>query len=308
MATVVVETPVHTVSTWSRPWLSLYNVRLKPKPAIEVAEEDLALIQRLFPDELVFNIFSRLGPYNLGKAACVCKQWQQHTENPRHWEAACRQAFTAAHKSADLTQKTLRDKYRGSWRRMFLLTPHVRYDGLYVSRNTYIRQGAIEWRRQQTTHLVSYFRYYRFFPDGTLLYRTSPHVVSKVAKSMQRNPVNTAKQRDDTVHSGRYLIKGQTVYCVVTYPNSRMTEIRSRLVVRSTHEGANNRLDIHSIYSYDRDLDMSTPFTAPDEDPDGLSRLEHKRGLCSCIFVPWEGVNTCILNKPVSELDFFMTG
>ena len=24
---------------------------------------------------------------------------------------------------------------------------------------------------------------------------------------MQRNPVNTAKQRDDTVHSGRYLIK-----------------------------------------------------------------------------------------------------
>ena len=51
------------------------------------------------------------------------------------------------------------------------------------------------------------------------------------------------------------------MYCVVTYPNSRMTEIRSRLLLRSTHEGANNRLDIHSIYSYDRDLDMSTPFT-----------------------------------------------
>jgi hypothetical protein len=40
-----------------------------------------------------------------------------------------------------------------------------------------------------------------------------------------------------------------------------MTEIRSRLNLRSTHEGANNRLDIHSIYSYDRDMDMATPFT-----------------------------------------------
>jgi hypothetical protein len=38
MATVVVETPVQAVSLYSRPWLSLYNVRLKPKPAIVVAE------------------------------------------------------------------------------------------------------------------------------------------------------------------------------------------------------------------------------------------------------------------------------
>ncbi len=36
------------------------------------------------------------------------------------------------------------------------------------------------------------------------------------------------------------------------YPNSASTEIRSRLKLRSTVRGANNRLDVDSIVSYDR--------------------------------------------------------
>lgn len=83
-------------------------------------------------------------------------------QNPKHWEAACRAAFTAAHKSADMSREALLKRWRASWRRLFLGTPHVRSDGLYVSRNTYVRQGALEWRRQQTVHLVTYFRYFRW--------------------------------------------------------------------------------------------------------------------------------------------------
>lgn len=41
---------------------------------------------------------------------------------------------------------------------MFLQAPHLRFEGLYVSRNTYIRQGAVEWKREKTCHLVTYFR------------------------------------------------------------------------------------------------------------------------------------------------------
>jgi len=28
---------------------------------------------------------------------------------------------------------------------MFLDRPHLRFDGLYVSRNTYIKRGIVEW-------------------------------------------------------------------------------------------------------------------------------------------------------------------
>jgi F-box protein 9 len=51
---------------------------------------------------------------------------------------------------------------------MFLDSPHLRFDGLYVSRNTYIRQGVAEWKREKTCHLVTYFRYFRCAARGVL--------------------------------------------------------------------------------------------------------------------------------------------
>lgn len=111
--------------------------------------------------------------------------------------------------------------YRSSWRRLFLECPHLRFDGIYVSRNTYIRQGVSEWKRDKgVCFLVTYFRYFRFFPDGTLLYRTSPLTVSKVAKSLMRNPCQAQqkqKQQDQHVFTGRYVIK---VRCPIAAPSN----------------------------------------------------------------------------------------
>ena len=61
---------------------------------------------------------------------------------------------------------------------MFLQRPHMRFDGLYVSRNTYLRKGLTEWRYKNPVHLVTYFRYLRFLPDGGFITRTSPEVNS----------------------------------------------------------------------------------------------------------------------------------
>ena len=71
---------------------------------------------------------------------------------------------------------TLKICCRGSWREMFLQRPHLRFDGLYVSRNTYIRTGLTEWRIKNPVHLVTYFRYLYFMPDGRFTTRTSPEV------------------------------------------------------------------------------------------------------------------------------------
>jgi len=57
-------------------------------------------------------------------------------------------------------------------------------EGIYVSRNTYIRQGAVELRREKAVHLVTCFRFLRFFPDGSLLYRTSPLTIKQVVKTL----------------------------------------------------------------------------------------------------------------------------
>jgi F-box protein 9 len=169
-------------------------------------QEDLALIQRQLPDELMHTIFAHMGPYTIGVAACACKQWRRFAEvrgarcgrllragqgrvaccapggvaatpchtcppltrvhalllqHPRHWEAASRQAFAPSTMDAAQVQQLLRSHFRGSWRRLFLELPHVRFDGLYVARNTYVRQGVVEWRNQQSVHLVCWYRYLR---------------------------------------------------------------------------------------------------------------------------------------------------
>lgn len=121
---------------------------------------------------------------------------------------------------------------------MFLQTPHLRFEGLYVSRNTYIRQGVAEWRREKTCHLVTYFRYFRFFPDGTLLYRTSPNTVKQVAKSLQRNPcqhgTRTAAKYEQHVHTGRYVIK---VSCLGLRRVFRLWEPQHRVETAAQHPG-----------------------------------------------------------------------
>ena len=44
---------------------------------------------------------------------------------------------------------------------MYVERPHLRFDGLYCSRNTYIRTGVTEWRVKNPVHLVCYYRYFR---------------------------------------------------------------------------------------------------------------------------------------------------
>lgn len=145
---------------------------------------------------------------------------------------------------------------RHSWKRMYLEHPHLRCDGIYVSRNTYFRLGIVHWDVKNPVHLVVYYRsatehpaaprntvfvathatvtcdhprtgslphplkaiamhqaillvqhvathghprhrahdsaptcrYFRFFADGTVLTRTSPDILRKVAPSLTKMP------------------------------------------------------------------------------------------------------------------------
>jgi hypothetical protein len=42
--------------------------------------------------------------------------------------------------------------FRFSWKRMFVHHPHLRYDGIYVARNTYVKVGRSRANQQQLCH------------------------------------------------------------------------------------------------------------------------------------------------------------
>jgi F-box protein 9 len=173
-------------------------------------------------------------------------------------------------------------------------------------------------------------RYYRFFPNGQLLYRTSPHVLKLVARSLARTPAALAAARanpaaharggaaDDAQHVyvGRYCVSGGGLRTVIVYPNSRGTEVRAKLSLRATTPGAANRIDVESLCTYDWETGTASPFPsdpAADEldaayGSGGAERQEHRRGLAPFVFVPWEQVLTHTLNLPPSKMDVYLPG
>ncbi|EME78085.1 uncharacterized protein MYCFIDRAFT_209258 [Pseudocercospora fijiensis CIRAD86] len=73
---------------------------------------------------------------------------------------------------AALTEELLHSQYQSSWRVMFRSRPRIRFNGCYISTVNYTRAGAnstntLTWGAP--VHVVTYFRYLRFFRDGSCI-------------------------------------------------------------------------------------------------------------------------------------------
>ncbi|CAK9158582.1 unnamed protein product [Ilex paraguariensis] len=260
-----------------RPWLDLYGVNVRPVAPFGSASSkpfvDPALIHRCLPDELLFEFSGVVENY-----------------------------------------RALHLRYDGSWRKMWLLRPRIRTDGLYVSRNTYIRAGVAEWKITNPVHVVCYFRYLRFYPSGRFLYKNSSQKVKDVAKCM-----NFRASKVDCVFGGHYTLSEDKVEAALLYPGLRPTVLRIRLRLRGTTAGANNRMDLHSLVTSGVNDNEAN---GPDEDilgvvggwqedethnPD-VPAISHKRGLTPFVFIPFEEVETSVLNLPVDRMDYYVPG
>ncbi|KAI9648102.1 hypothetical protein NHQ30_002731 [Ciborinia camelliae] len=91
----------------------------------------------------------------------------------------------------NITRSLLQSTYSSSWKQMFRLRPRIRFNGCYISTVNYIRPGqaspsAVAWN--SPVHIVTYYRYLRFFRDGTaisLLTTTEPSdVVHHLTKEL----------------------------------------------------------------------------------------------------------------------------
>ncbi|KAM3394746.1 F-box protein 7 isoform X2 [Capsicum galapagoense] len=299
-----------------RPWLDLYGINVRPVPPFGSTSSkhfvDPALIHRVLPDELLFEIFSRMDPYTLGRAACVCRKWRYTIRNPVFWRSACLKAWQIA--GVVENYKVLQLKYDGSWRKMWLLRPRIRTDGIYVSRNTYIRAGVAEWKISNPVHIVCYYRYMRFYPSGRFLYKNSSQKVKDVAKYL-----NFHASKADCVFRGNYTQSEDKVEAALLYPGTRPTVLRFRLRLRGTTQGANNRMDLLALLTSGVN---DNEVNGPDEDILGIVErweedethnpdvpaISHKRGLTPFVFVPFEEVETSVLNLPVEKMDYYVPG
>ncbi|TVY68901.1 F-box protein HRT3 [Lachnellula suecica] len=72
----------------------------------------------------------------------------------------------------EVTESLLTSAYSSSWQQMFRLRPRIRFNGCYISTVNYFRPGqgsqsSVTWHNP--VHIVTYYRYLRFFRDGTVI-------------------------------------------------------------------------------------------------------------------------------------------
>lgn len=152
---------------------------------------------RSVPPEVLLEILLQtaiLDPASFVRLSLVCKRlaYHVHTENQiwkrvalgsefglmsQHYEFSCdvlgQQSMNRKLEEPDLPPLPLdKDDNRQKWRNVFHNHPRIRYTGVYISTVNYTRPGGasasqVSWNTP--VHIVTYYRYLRFFRDGTVI-------------------------------------------------------------------------------------------------------------------------------------------
>lgn len=133
------------------------------------------------PAELLEPIFNNLDVASLERFALTCwraryltsraESWKRRVTTiyrypmiPRPLQTTGMEVDTRVNAGAlDLVKR-----HDGEWRTTFIEEERVRMDGCYISVCHYLRPGAgDEW--VAVTHMITYHRFLRFYPDGTVI-------------------------------------------------------------------------------------------------------------------------------------------
>ncbi|XP_013917136.1 PREDICTED: F-box only protein 9 isoform X2 [Thamnophis sirtalis] len=185
--------------------LSYFQQLTLQESSIKLCQPELNLSQThisVLPMELLMYIFrwvvsSDLDLRSLEQLSLVCRGFYICARDPEIWRQACLKVWgRTCNKMVPYT----------SWREMFVKRPRVRFDGVYISKTTYIRQGEQSLDGfYRAWHQVDYYRYLRFFPDGQVMMLTTPEEPQSIVPRLR-----TKNTRTDAILLGHYRLSQDT--------------------------------------------------------------------------------------------------
>lgn len=160
------------------------------------------------PLELIMYIFkwvvsTELDIKSLERLGRVCKGFYACARDPDIWKLACLRVWGVNSGSPV--------DWNGSWRLMYIERPHLLFVGVYISKTSYIRQGEKSLDMcYRPFHVVEYYRYMRFFIDGTVvIYTSADEPVTAIPRLKLKHGGNPP------VSVGHYRLSGNKVIIVV---------------------------------------------------------------------------------------------
>ncbi|KAJ5591485.1 uncharacterized protein N7459_001854 [Penicillium hispanicum] len=214
------------------------------EPQIENTPPPPCPIAKL-PSEVIAEILRHVAvqdPATFGRTALVCKRLAYHFAHEQQiWRRVCQRpefGFEGMHYTfaCDVQGRpvyTLGPRYTpfptnapieipkslSSWGQVFQSYPRIRFTGIYISTANYTRPGAtssfsnVSWN--SPIHIVTYYRYLRFYPDGSvvsLLSTTEPvDVVPYISKeNMMAARATSHRQHQHQVSDHGQALSGAT--------------------------------------------------------------------------------------------------
>lgn len=217
---------------------------MTPKPCIlDVLHEDL-IVQILF----------YLDGYSLGRITRTSSTFAKLLTCPHRsqslWEHVVSKSFHPAalrRVRAIASKSTLSIPF--NWRKHFTQTLHVRFDGLYVLKVSYFSNGVE--RGGKIPSIISYYRYFRFFPRGVVLYALlnyDPDITSnwfsQYGAKVKKDGSVIPQPVMERIRYGKYKVLNGVVTCTVDIGHM---VVELRMSFDNIVAGANDRLELVSF-------------------------------------------------------------
>ncbi|KAK3087704.1 hypothetical protein FSP39_009395 [Pinctada imbricata] len=141
----------------------------------------------------------------------VCRGFYLAARDEEIWRLACLRVWGVS---------TGKSRKYGGWRNMYTQRPHLHFNGCYISKTTYIRNGEHSLDGfYRPFHIVEYYRYARFFPEGIV------YVITNSDDPLQTLPkLNSRHFKYQGMLKGMYKVTGDRVLCVMKRYSTNTTK------------------------------------------------------------------------------------
>jgi len=168
---------------------------------------------------LKWVVSSELDLKSLENFSQVCRGFYVAARASDIWRRVCIQTWVAG--------LPIEEPSLGGWRTIFLSRPRVNFNGCYISRVTYLREGERGFQDNEfykSWHVVHYHRFLRFFPGGRVVMVTTaeqPSVAVKLLNSRYRSGIEGCM-------FGQFRTINNHIHCILQKPKPQDNKTNRR--------------------------------------------------------------------------------
>ncbi|KAI0705225.1 hypothetical protein BC835DRAFT_1410103 [Cytidiella melzeri] len=238
----------------------------------EPEEETEPVHIRVLPEELLVYILHFLDVTALGRFALVNRKACILSLDSTIWKERVEAIYIAPQIADDEDIDSLLSQHMQDYRRLYIEHPRVRLDGVYIAVCHYIRDGLSEHAWVNVSHLITYHRYLRFFPNGEVL----SLLTNEEVPPQTVIPLLYPTLRMKGFFIGQWRLEGSTVYITNLMDPSGTTfryAFQMILDLRSRPLGRWNRLDFRTYDSVSLESGEATPLALKNDRPYWFSKV-----------------------------------